>query len=271
MKRRHNKKRNTAFVFEALIREATVAIMKENHESKDKVVTIITKHFAPGTLLYKDLQNYRSLYENQNVDRATAEKIVKEARQAGRLMDTQGLFISQSDLIADVNKELTPEVFNNFVPNYKTLASISQMFSDKSSPKNTVILENNIISNMVSSGDTQREMVPIDDIVLNSFVTKFNTKYQDELLENQKNLLTHYITSFTDNGVALKIFLNAEIGRLKEALNHSLSNTHIKGDEDLTAKTNEVLDKLAAFHSEGISDKVILTVLKTQKLTEELA
>ena len=41
MKTKHNKKRNTAFVFEALIREATVAIIKENHKVKDKAVQII--------------------------------------------------------------------------------------------------------------------------------------------------------------------------------------------------------------------------------------
>ena len=99
MKVKHNKKRNTAFVFEALVREATVAIIKENHEIKDKALAIIKKHFTPGSTLYKDLQNYRSLYEKQNLDKETAEKILKEAKLAGRLLDTQGLFISQTDLI----------------------------------------------------------------------------------------------------------------------------------------------------------------------------
>ena len=37
MKTRHNKKRNTALVYEALIREATVSILKEEHETKNKV------------------------------------------------------------------------------------------------------------------------------------------------------------------------------------------------------------------------------------------
>jgi len=64
MKTRHNKKRNTAFVFEALVREATVAIIKENHEVKDKAIAIIKKHFVPGSVLYKDLQNlYLNLYQ----------------------------------------------------------------------------------------------------------------------------------------------------------------------------------------------------------------
>ena len=270
MKTRHNKKRNTAFVFEALVREATVAIIKENHEVKNKAITIIKKHFVPGSVLYKDLQNYRSLYENQNLPREIAEKIIKEAKLAHRVMDPHGLFVSQSDLIADVNKELTPEVFNNFVPNYKTLASIAQMFSDKSSPKSAVILENNIINNMILPENKQDTLEPIDNLVLKSFVDKFNEKYQTELLENQKNLLNHYITSFVDNGLGLKMFLNSEIARLKEELTNSLDTKVIKEDTDLVEKTNQVLEKLSSFQDKGINESAVLTILKTQQLAQEI-
>ena len=267
MKIRHNKKRNTAFVFEALVREATVAVMKENYEIKDKAVALIKKHFAPGSVLYKDLQNYRSLYENQNLPREIAEKIVKEAKLASRVMDPHGLFVSQSDLITDVNKELTPEVFNNFVPNYRTLASIAQMFSDKSSPKNAVILENN---NMTLSEDKQETLEPIDNLVLNSFITKFNEKYHRDLLENQKILLNYYITSFADNSLTLKTFLNSEITRLKETLSTSLNDEIIKQDKDLTDKTNQVIEKLNHFHHQGVDEKLVLSVLQTQQLVQEI-
>jgi len=173
-------------------------------------------------------------------------------------------------LIADVNKELTPEVFNNFVPNYKTLASIAQMFSDKSSPKSAVILENNIIINMTLSEDKQETLEPIDNLVLTSFVTKFNDKYKEGLLENQKTLLNHYITSFADNGLQLKMFLNSEISRLKEELTVSLDKEIIKEDKELIEKTNQVLEKLSSFQMQATNEKVILTVLKTQQLAEEI-
>ena len=271
MKTRHNKKRNTAFVFEALVREATVAIIKENHEVKNKAIAIIKKHFVAGSALYRDLQNYRSLYENQNLPIEIAEKIIKEAKLAHRVLDPHGLFVSQSDLIADVNKELTPEVFNNFVPNYKTLASIAQMFSDKSSPKSAVILENNIIKNMILPEDKQDSLEPIDNLVLNSFVNKFNDKYKEGLLENPKTLLNHYITSFADNGLGLKMFLNSEIARLKEELTVSLNKEVIKEDKDLTEMTKQVLEKLSSFQMQAANAKVVLTVLKTQQLAEEIS
>ena len=80
MKTKHNKKRNTAFVFEALVREATVAILKEDSKTRDKATQLIKKHFKPGSLLKKDLDCYRSLYENQQLDRFTSEKILKEVK-----------------------------------------------------------------------------------------------------------------------------------------------------------------------------------------------
>jgi len=238
-----------------------VAIIKESHDTKEKVVAIIKKHFVPGSVLYKDLQNYRSLYENQSLPREIAEKIVKEAKLASRLLDTEGLFLSQSDLIADVNKELTPAVFNNFVPNYKTLASIAQMFSDKPSPKSTVILESSIIENMMLSENKQETMEPIDNIIMTSFVKRFNEKYKDGLLENQKALLNHYITSFVDNGVQLKTFLNTEITSLSDI---------ISADKELSAKTSKVIEKLDSYRTSGIEENIVFSILKTQALVKEI-
>ena len=134
-----------------------------------------------------------------------------------RLLDPTGLFKAQSALIKDVNKELSPQVFNNFVPNYKSLATIAQIFSDKVSPKNRVILENEIIDNMVETPISTSDQ-KVDDVVYRTFTKKFNNKYDTGLLEEQKQLLNHYVSSFADNSVELKLFLNEEIGRLIKVL-----------------------------------------------------
>ena len=142
MKVRHNKKRNTAFVYEALVREATVAVLKNQKEKKDKAVSILRKHFRGDSVLKKDLECYRSLYENQNIGETTSEKILKEVRLQRQLIDSDNLFKQQSILISDINKELSSDVFNNFVPNYKTLATIDQIFSLKTLVKHSRLLNN---------------------------------------------------------------------------------------------------------------------------------
>ena len=270
MKIKHNKKRNTAFVYEALIREATVAILRNDHKKSNKVVTLIKKHFHSNSLLKKDLECYRSLYENQGIDKSLSEKILKEVRMQKMMIDPEGLFKQQTKLIHDVNKEITPEVYNNFVPNYKTLATIDQIFSTKTSPKNRIIMENEIISQMSARAAGNDNNVEIDNVTYRSFVSKFNEKYDADLLKEQKDLLTHYITSFSDNGLELKNFLNNEIGRLKEKLRESCDADEIKNDKDMLQKTEEVISRLEAFSKEGITENVLMTVLKTQSLVEEI-
>ena len=150
MKIKHNKKRNTAFVYEALVREGTSAILQGDEKRRNTVVSLIKKHFANDSILKKDLECYRSLYEANNLSENNCAKIIKESRLQKRLIDPEGLFLKQSDLIHDVNKELSPQIFNNFVPNYKSLASIYQMFSHDTSPKDSVLLENAVLNHMQS-------------------------------------------------------------------------------------------------------------------------
>ena len=270
MKTTHNKKRNTAFVYEALIKEATASILKKDHEKQKRVTNILKKYFGPNSILTKDLECYKSLYEKQNLERDVSEKILKESKLRKRLIDPSVLFNTQTEMINDINKELEPSVFGNFVPNYKTLASISQIFSDKVSPRDQVLLENEILSGMSASSDDNNSD-PIDTLVYNKFVGKFNEKYDGNLLEEQKRLLSHYISSFTDNALELKIFLNEEISRLKTKLKEATLEDAIKEDSDMVDKTNRIIEQLESFSKSGIDDHVLLTVMKTQNLVEEIS
>ena len=271
MRIKHNKKRNTAFVYEALVREITVAVIKNDSDTKEKAVSIIKKHFKPNSVLKKNLDCYRSLYENnKGLDEKTLEKIIKEAKLSSRLLDAHGLFVSHSDLIDDVNKELSPQVFNNFVPNYKTLASIYQIFSQDTTPKNSVILENQLIKDMTSPDQSEMELEPIDNLALTSFVGKFNEKYDDTLSEEQKSLMSLYISSFSDNSLSLKSYLNEEISRLKTLVKEGLDLPEISDDQEMSEKTIKVIETLDSFSNSNISDELLITVLKTQELVKEL-
>ena len=55
VRHKHNKKRNTAFLYEALIKELTESIVRKNEEKKKNIVTILKEHFRKGTLLRKEL------------------------------------------------------------------------------------------------------------------------------------------------------------------------------------------------------------------------
>jgi len=269
MKNKHNKKRNTAFVFEALAREATVAIIKGDTERKAKVVSIVRKHFTGDSLLKKDLECYRSLYENQNLDETTSKKIVEAVLAAKRLIDPDGLFKQQTKVINDINKELSPATFNNFVPNYKSLATIAKMFNTNS-PKQKVMLEAKIVEGMVSDTEAS-SLEPMDSIAFRTFTKKFNQKYGDTLLQEQKELLNQYISSFSNEELELKIYLNRELGRLKESLEKATEVEEVAADEEMINKTKLVKERLESLSSETtLTEATLFTILKTQELVKEI-
>ena len=270
MKIKHNKKRNTAFVYEALVREGTSAILQKDEKRKQTIVNIIKEHFKNGSVLKSDLECYRSLYENQNINKSTGNRIVREAALQKRMINPKELFSQQSRLIADINKKLEASVFDNFVPNYKTLATISQLFSLTTPPKDRIVLEQRIVDNM-STTIPEENFAEIDDLVVKSFVQKFNTKYDAGLLEEQKKLLTHYIASFVDNAVELKSFLNEEIGRLKRELKEAQAIDYIDADEEMLKKTSQILAELDSYKTQNINEGILLVVLKTQALVREVA
>jgi hypothetical protein len=271
MKIKHNKKRNTAFVFESLLREATVAIIKNDTDKQHKVVQIIKKHFTADSELKKHLECYRSLYENQSLNAQISEKILTEAKMASRLIDPHGLFKKQTELINDINTTLSPSVFSNFVPNYKTLATIDQIFCDKLPPKTRVMLESTIVENMTKNAPENVANEEIDNTTVSCFVGKFNEKYSETLSEEQKQLLSHYITSFTDNAVSLKMFLNEEIVRLKKVITESSTDEMFAEDAEMKQKASQIIEKLEGFKKAQINDDILLTVLKTQELVKEMS
>ena len=80
----------------------------------------------------------------------------------------------------------------------------------------------------------------------------------------------HYITSFVDNSIELKMFLNEEISRLKNKLQEAKQIEEIKSDGSMMEKTDSVISKLDSYSKETVSESILLTVLKTQKLVKEI-
>ena len=186
MKFRHNKKRNTFFIFEALIREMTKSTVAKNEEGKNKILLLIKEFFNKKTILAKS-------------------RLVLENQVAELLMENKA------------NKEI------NF-------------------PK-------------------------IDNLAFKTFLQKYNSTYSKNLLSEQKELLGKYITSFADNGLPFKIFLNEEIDRLKTNLTEKIKQTP---QNNLNEQLKEVLTVVDGFKKQKIDKKLVEKVLKIQNLMGEI-
>ena len=149
---KHNKKRNTAFIYETLSRELTKAIVDKDKNRKTSVVSIVKEHFSSASAL------------------------------------TKAIFDSQSQVIATINKNLGKHVWSNFVPNFKSLASVNAIFNTKMPIKTKVLFEQQIIEKMTAGNNLDEELKTIDNLTYHSFIKKFNNKYTD-LLQEQKDLI----------------------------------------------------------------------------------
>ena len=273
MRLRHNKKRNTAFLYETLIRELTRSIIHKEDTKKEKIILMIKENFSPKTILGQELVLYKSLNETEGLDVYTAERLIQETRRAYSKFDKKQIFNHQTALINEINKALSKSVFANFVPSYKSLATIAQIFNGELPVKEKVLLERKIVSSITSRSlaqDSAKNMPHIDGLIYKKVIENFNSKYDGDLLLEQKTLLNHYLMAFSDNGVSLKVFLNEEIGRLNKSLSKMLNSQDSFLDEDMHHKTALVLKKLSEVQNKKIDAKVIHDVLKVQGLISEV-
>ena len=267
IKNKHNKKRNTAFLFESLSSELTKCVVEKRDDRRQKVMDIIKNLFYPTTEMSRELRLYRDIYESVDLSRNDLEKIITTASIEHRNLDQKKLFQEQSQAIKKINVELGKEVFNNFVPNYKCLATISQMFGATKEIKGRVLLESKV-ADIVSEPKTS-EQKTIDNVTLKTFIGKFNEEYSG-LLSEQKSLLNKYVLSFLDNGIDYKIHLNREVSRLKAAINESFSSKEVESDNEMKEKSKQVLLFLEDLQKQSIDNVHVLKILKIQQLVEEL-
>ena len=272
MKLKHNKKRNTAFLYEALVKEITKAVMDKDVSKKDALVAMVKEHFAPGTALRKELDLVKALCETKHVDLYTAERLVSESKKQYDTLDQRQIFQEQSQVIDKINKTAGKQAFNNFVPNYKYLATISQLFSGQTTVKQRVLLERSLIGAMSTkpgNPNKSKEMPHVDKLVFKTVIENFNKKYGDELLTEQKELLNKYIVSSLGSGVEFKVYMNEEIGRLKDEVTSLHEQEVFSENKDLSDKLSDVKEALNKLQTKKIDTALIEKVMQVQKLVKE--
>jgi len=267
-KLKHNKKRNTAFLYESLVRELTLAIVNKKSEQKKLIEGTLIKFFKKGTNLQKDLDSYKAIYETKNASPRNAEKLLMEAKHKRFSdVDEKELFNEQTNLIDYINKNIGKQAFSHFLPNYKNLATISQIFNQEISVKNKVLLENNIIKTMLVEDKKETEMQPVDNIAFNIFLKKFNEKYNGTLLEEQQDLIKNYLFSFADNKAGLIMYLEEEVERLGKELQEAQSSEEC---DETKNKLKLVQETISNNKDKEVNKEVILQILKVQELISEI-
>jgi hypothetical protein len=161
-------------------------------------------------------------------------------------------------------------VFANFISNYKNIASIGTFFDSKLKAKSRLIVEARLIKFLTKEKLIKEEMKHVDNLTYKTFVNKFNETYEKTLRKEQKDLLTNYIVSFSDNGLGLKSFLNEEILRLKNEVGILTEAEKNAKNDAISSKLERVLVKLDEFSNMPITEQLVKDVFYIQDLVEEV-
>ena len=269
---KHNKKRNTAFLYESLVKELTKTIVRQQDERKEKIINIIKENFVKGSSLQRDLELYKSILENKDkMTKDFTDRFLVETKKDYNNIDRKSVFNAQTKVITQINQQLGADVFKNFVPNYKDIATVGSWFQDNiPHAKSRLIVETKVKSLLVPSTTKEKEMKHIDNLTYKTFVNKFNETYKNSLKENQKKLLTNYIVSFSDNGLGLKTFVNEEVGNLKQKLSEKLSSSKDTFSQEKRENLEKVAVVLEDFNKNPLDEKLVKKLFYIQDLVEEL-
>jgi len=267
---KHNKKRNSAFLYEILVREVAKKAVTKDRNQRNEAVSILKECFRGDTEIGRELQLFKNLLDTRGLLPHTAEKLIQETKKEYKKLDSKKIFTEQSTLIKKINKDLSKGVFSNFVPSYKDIATLSQIFNDDVSAKKRVILEENILAKITTTTTAEKDKKSnVSGVVVNKFVERFNRKYNKGLLGGQKTLLNKFILSFLDNGTDFKVYLNEEIETLKKKINNSFGLEELKQDEGMASKMKEIAKLLEGSNAKPIDKEFLQQILKIQALVEE--
>ena len=275
MKFKHNKRRNTAFLYEILVRELVKSAMKKDEGRKKTTIDVMKRFFNADAPLGKELKVYKALYETTNLSAIDAERLLIEAKRTffgTGFVTPEQVYDEQSQLIATINKKLSPSVFTNFVPNYKSLATIQQVFSKDVSIPNRIMLERKILDDLSAKKlivEKKEDKVKINDLAIKTAVKIFNKKYEN-LSENQKILISKFLVKNEETEADLKLFVAEELSRIKNKLSSSLTIKEFQEDAIMKNKAQKTLLLIEEVLKNEIGEEEASLILKLQELEKEL-
>ena len=270
VKVKHNKKRNTAFLYEALVRQMTKCVLEQQEKEHSDLLVIFKDFFSKGKRLSEELKLYKTVLSCERVKPDLVGDIISESRRRYDALDQHAIFKEQGKLISIINKKYGREFYSSPVADYRNLATLDAIFNSSTPIKTKVLLERNLVESLscVRQEKEPHELVGTT-LLTNSFLRKFNEKYS-HLHEEQKCLLNAFIMSLADDGLSLKAFLNEELGRLKKIITESAELEEVRADPQMLENTAKVLQIFKECKSKPITGDFLERVLKLQVLAREV-
>ena len=280
-KLKHSKIKNTGILFELLTRQITADVLADK---STKSVSIVKKYFNENTELGKEFQLYKILSEKNYQSENRASYLLDAVIKSRKKLSNSILRREKFNLIKEIKENYNvTDFFNGRIPNYRILASISNVFQAETSdiefkPDDTVSSKFTVLEHITSKKVTSKD---VKDKVMNEYsksdkdlrllayeilVDKFNSKYKN-LNESQRNLLKNYINNISNTN-SLRGFVDNEVVDIKKQLNKHLPRV----DDKITKiKLTEAINQVENLtKGKVVREKQVLTLMRYYELIKEI-
>ena len=282
MSKNHNKKRNTALLWEFLVRHISKCIIENKKEEAKKAINLSKRYFSKKSPLFYELKLFDAVLDTTVKSTESAHKILNEIYRLSRKINVREVDASKSKLIKEINYTFDKDQFYGCkVPNYVVYASLQTLINEvKNKKKNLnaldkIKLEERIVDYLVKENkqDPSKLFVTNPDynnVVYKLVIKKFYDKYSNKLNEDQRKLLTKYVVYLiSENASILQASIEKEVKKAKQVLK-SIRDKNILEDKDLMKKMNECYKRLVVTNFDIISEENIIEVLKYMSLVNEV-
>ena len=274
---KHSKYKNTAILFEMLVRKLTSETL-----TSDKTVTveIIKKYFGKNTALSKELQLYNALIKERLNSEASALDFVRSCKETHNKLNKSLLKRQRYNLVKEISENFDFQKISKIrINNYKELASVYKLFeyNEVDNPKSLLECKTSIVNHLLgqtkttSTTDALIETYRSHDknvrlLAYKMLVDKFNKKYSG-LNEIQKQVLNKFITHVNDSE-SLKQYFEKIIPVIKKQLKEQVSLITDKATKIKVDKLSEMLCNVETI--KVIKESHVLTILRYYDLIKEL-
>ncbi len=249
----YNKKRNTYFVYDVLVRKY-VKTLAEGNVSAKVALNVMQEYFQKNVVLGKERQIFEQILNVKEFDLTTDERItvLRQSKELYKQLDKEKIFQEQTRLLNKMLFLFGKNCLNEQIENYKLFANIYQYLAGDSLAE-SIVLEKKILVDL-----EKKEEVKVEKKVKNAPST---------LLENQQ----HIISLYESENPGFYMYLFDQLKHMKEVLlEHSVCSECEVCDVEMKSGIIKIYHKLQEFNKREFTENDFGLVLKVQDLVEDL-
>lgn len=281
MKVKHSKFKNTAILFELLVKQITQEVLSNTNKNLSE--KIIKEFFNSKKELAKELKLYNWITKEKFSNSDDAKLFLSEVVEERRKLDESKLAKEKYNLIKTIKETYELEKFlSSNLQNYKLLASIYKVFESKTQGRKVEIRDfidsnNTILEHITAKKPSTKPQDKLyeefkkqsEDLRLLTYkllIENFNSKYSN-LDDSQKGLLREFINNVSNTSTFSK-FINEETKKVLSSL--------ISESKDITDKVTKIKisEMIKLFKSDNFlkenSEKQVSVLMLTYELLKEI-